>query len=186
MTHQLRCRLLEHQGRSKFLSAKRATAWPNPYEASLCQETNCSSARIVLTCCRGIGPGAVDRGSCADMLAVSGANRAWRHHTRLEVPASSWGRRQSTVAVLRCDLESMLCPPTVLFIRRAADRVLASACQAQGRGSPRTPGAPARRICRRLLGSQRGGPLNPDGAGSQAEGHPWAFQDAVKPDGEHA
>ena len=44
---------------------------PNPYEAFPCQETNGSYERIVLIFFRCIGPGAVDRRSCTDMMSVS-------------------------------------------------------------------------------------------------------------------
>ena len=172
MTHQLRCRLLEHQGRSKFLSAERATAWPNPYKASLFQETNCSSARIVLSCCRGIGPGAVDRGSCADMLAVS------RCQPSLAAPHPSGGAGVivGTTAEHRCSAplrpRKHAVPSDGPLHQASCGQGPRQCVSGSGEGQPTHAWCACRRLCRRLLGSQRGGPLNPDGAGRPGRGAP--------------
>jgi hypothetical protein len=105
-------------------------------------------------------------------LPCPGANHAWRHHTRLEVPASLTRCVQSRVAVLLCDLARLPCPRPVRFIRLAERVGLASACQGRGRGRTREPWARTRRLCRR----QRGGPLTRQGAGRRVLGPPGRSQ----------
>src|SRR4030095_925153 len=62
----------------------------------------------------------------------AGANQTWLHHTRIEVQSPLAGRLQSTVGVILCDLEIMLCPHTVLLKRPAEPVGLARAGQARG------------------------------------------------------
>jgi hypothetical protein len=91
----------------------------------------------------------------------AGANQTWLHQTRIEVQSPLAGRLQSTVGVILCDLEIMLCPHTVP-LKRPAERVgLASECQARGRGSTRKPCASKRHIYR----SQSGRPIKRKGSG---------------------
>ena len=129
---------------------------PNTYEDSLCQETNCSCERIFLIFFRVPGPGAVDsRSRVLTCFLCTGANQAWRHQTRMEVPSSPGGRLQRAMGGMLCDLERMLCPRTGLLKGVAEPVRLASSCQTRERGSPR-------HLCdyRRLCRSQSGCPIN--------------------------
>jgi hypothetical protein len=134
---------------------------PNPYEASFCQETHFPCERIFSFCPQCAPSVASSRGRVLTCFPCTGANQAWLHHTRMEVPSPRAWRVQSTVGVILGDLEIMLCPPTVLLQRPAARVGLARECQARGRGSTRTPCASKRRMWR----SQSGGPITRQGSG---------------------
>jgi hypothetical protein len=107
-------------------------------------------------------PGAVSsRCRVLTRFPCTEANHTWLHQTLIEVPSPLAGRLQSTVGVLLCDLEIMLCPHTVLLKKRAERVGLASSCQARGRGSTRKPCVSKRRMCR----SQSGCPIKRKGSG---------------------
>src|SRR5262245_65776039 len=74
------------------------------------------------------GSGAASsRGCVLTCFPGTGANQTWLHHTLLEVQSPRAWRVQSTVCVLLCALDIMLCPHTVLRKRPAEHVALASA-----------------------------------------------------------
>jgi hypothetical protein len=84
------------------------------------------------------------RASCPDVISVHRCQPTGLHHTRIEVQSPPSWRWQSTVGVIRCDLERRLYPRTVLCKGLAEYCCLASACPVRGRGSTRDlvqPGA---------------------------------------------
>jgi hypothetical protein len=100
----------------------------------------------------------------------------------MEVPSSAWCRLQGTVEVLLCDLEIMLCPHPVLFIRLAESSVLARERQAQGRGRTRRPGATIAVYGEASADVQS----TRQAQGDRAEVPTWAVQDAATQGGAHA
>jgi hypothetical protein len=89
---------------------------------------------------------------------------------------------QSPMGGILCAREILPCPHPGLCKGGAESFALASAGQARGRGSTRTPGAPERRLCK----SPSRGPSKAPGAGRKGPRGPLACKDAVIDAGKYA
>jgi hypothetical protein len=92
--------MLRAPGRGAVLKAGFHTRGkPNPYEDSLCQETNYSSERA-LAFFRFAGPGVVcSQSRVLTSFLWSGAHLAWLHQTRIEAQSPLGWRVQRTMSV---------------------------------------------------------------------------------------
>jgi hypothetical protein len=114
------------------------------------------------SCFRLAGPGVLSsRWRVLPYLRCTAANAVGRSHTRIEVPSSRTWPWQSRLPGIRCALEMISSPHTVLCNRRAAHGERAREAPARGRGSPPAPDAGNRRRCQ----SQSEGPIKARGSG---------------------
>jgi hypothetical protein len=121
------------------------------------------------SCFRLAGPGVLSsRWRVLPYLRCTAANAVGRSHTRIEVPSSRTWPWQSRLPGIRCALEMISSPHTVLCNRRAAHGERAREAPARGRGSPPAPDAGNRRRCQ----SQSEGPIKARGSGIGGLGGP--------------